>query len=772
MNNIVINKNLMSLNHTARKRSKKDIQFIVCHYVGGLGDAKQNTDYYKSTYVGASADFWVGHTGDIWQGNDYWNYYSWHCGGGYQSSWTKNGGGKYYGICTNQNSVGVEMCVKKRSTRTMDATDTDWYFEDVTVDSTAKLVAYLMKELDVDIDHVIRHYEVNKKICPNPMVIDNNKWIAFKAKVANYANVKFEEIDSVSSAAPTAASSGSTMYRVRKSWADSKSQLFAGTLEGAKRVVDQNSGYAVFDESGKQVYPATKEETKPVDMTPTTISTTTYPSGIPSSKDDYINKVSKIAVDLYKETKILPSVVIAQCCLETGYGLGSDSTELVKRNNLLGMKSELINSTWKKFSVWSGESFVKRTPEVYNGKTVYINDSFRVYKDYENCIRDYEMFLLHVQNGSGYKYKRIQGMTDPAKVINAIRIGTGTNTNPQGYCTDPNYETKILKLIKENNLTKYDIQAGVSVAEETLTAPTTTIGYYRVAKSYSNGKYIGQISAFTSKENAIKAQKSAGSGYYVFDPNGKKIYPGQTTTKPTSSSNITSTSSIPEKAVTIGRQIAVDNSHGYNNGASGRGGNPDYACSSFVGDCYIRAGVNFGVAAKNIYTKDMKKLFTSHGFEDVTSKVNLRTGSGLKLGDILLKPGSHTEIYSGNGKVIGARGNAQSGKPANGKAGDQTGAEIAESAYYNLPWTVVLRYKDATSTKSVKYRVRVGKFSIYDNANGLKVTIKNKLDLDCFLETHGSETWVYCGSFEYKEKAIERQSLLKKYKFDAEIDEV
>ena len=257
---------------------------------------------------------------------------------------------------------------------------------------------------------------------------------------------------------------------------------------------------------------------------------------------------------------------------------------------------------------------------------------------------------------------------------------------------------------------------------------------------------------------------------------GKQIYPvvkeTTTTTKPTSSSNITSTSSIPKKAVAIAKQIAADNSHGYNNGASGRGGNPDYACSSFVADCYIKAGVNLGVAAKNVYTKDMKKIFTSHGFKDVTSSVNVKTGAGLVAGDVLVKPGSHTELYVGNGKLIGARGDAKSGKPANGKAGDQTGAEIAEANYFNQPWTVVLRYKDITPTKSVKYRVRVGKFSIYDNANGLKMTIKNKLDLDCFLETHGSETWVYCGSFEYKEKAIERQSLLKKYEFDAEIDEV
>ena len=58
------------------------------------------------------------------------------------------------------------------------------------------------------------------------------------------------------------------------------------------------------------------------------------------------------------------------------------------------------------------------------------------------------MFLLNVQNSKGYKYRRIQGQTTPAKVIHIIRIGTGTSEKPEGYCTDPNYETKILKLIQ------------------------------------------------------------------------------------------------------------------------------------------------------------------------------------------------------------------------------------------------------------------------------------------------------------------------------------
>ena len=42
---LTIHKNLMKINHTAKKRSKNDIKFIVVHYVGALGGAEDNTKY-------------------------------------------------------------------------------------------------------------------------------------------------------------------------------------------------------------------------------------------------------------------------------------------------------------------------------------------------------------------------------------------------------------------------------------------------------------------------------------------------------------------------------------------------------------------------------------------------------------------------------------------------------------------------------------------------------------------------------------------------------
>lgn len=53
----------------------------------------------------------------------------------------------------------------------------------------------------------------------------------------------------------TSSTTKKTLYRVRKSWKDVKSQKGAfNDLSNAKKCADQNNGYSVFDENGKSVY--------------------------------------------------------------------------------------------------------------------------------------------------------------------------------------------------------------------------------------------------------------------------------------------------------------------------------------------------------------------------------------------------------------------------------------------------------------------------------------------------------------------------------------
>ena len=125
-------------------------------------------------------------------------------------------------------------------------------------DNAAKLAAALLKQYGLDINHLYTHThwlnvrdgrngtidQLNTmynryKMCPAYIL---PHWAEFKKKVQSYLNAG-------SSVAP----STKQLYRVRKSWADAKSQLGAySSLENAKKAC--KVGYSVFDANGNVVY--------------------------------------------------------------------------------------------------------------------------------------------------------------------------------------------------------------------------------------------------------------------------------------------------------------------------------------------------------------------------------------------------------------------------------------------------------------------------------------------------------------------------------------
>ena len=129
-------------------------------------------------------------------------------------------------------------------------------------DNCARLAAALLKKYNLGIDHLYTHTHWlnvrdgksgsvdylntarnSYKMCPLYIL---PHWAEFKKKVQGYM-----------SSAVTPAPVAKQLYRVRKSWADAKSQIGAfSSLENARRAC--KVGYAVFDNSGKQVYPAKK----------------------------------------------------------------------------------------------------------------------------------------------------------------------------------------------------------------------------------------------------------------------------------------------------------------------------------------------------------------------------------------------------------------------------------------------------------------------------------------------------------------------------------
>lgn len=219
------NKNFRGYNVSRRT---EPIMYIVVHYTGAEGTAKNNIDYFNGGNRSASADFFVGQNGEIWQYNpNIKGQYSWHCGGGRQSS----RGGTFFGKCKNGNSIGIELCTHKQNG--------EWIFYDATVNAARILIKYLMDEYGVKASNVIRHFDVNGKYCPGVpgwgAVGNADKWNKFKASLSS----------------TTIYNDKPQIYRVRKSWAEADTQKGAfESLDNAKHCAQNYPGYHVYDGNG------------------------------------------------------------------------------------------------------------------------------------------------------------------------------------------------------------------------------------------------------------------------------------------------------------------------------------------------------------------------------------------------------------------------------------------------------------------------------------------------------------------------------------------
>lgn len=155
-----INKNITTVNRTTKKNRK--ITQLVIHWVGAVSTAKNNTDYFKSVYRGASAHYFVDDN-SIWQCVEEKDV-AWHCGAS-----------TYYNKARNDNSIGIEMCCCYKN-GVLDISSK-------TIANTIELAKDIMKEYNIPIENVVRHYDVTRKKCPAPFVSDVSRWNDFKKKL-------------------------------------------------------------------------------------------------------------------------------------------------------------------------------------------------------------------------------------------------------------------------------------------------------------------------------------------------------------------------------------------------------------------------------------------------------------------------------------------------------------------------------------------------------------------------------------------------------------
>lgn len=517
-------------------------------------------------------------------------------------------------------------------------------------------------------------------------------------------------------------------YRIRKSKDDASSQLGAyKSLDNAKAACPV--GYAVYDWNWEEVY--RNENTS-------NGTQTSEFAGL--SEPAAAARLLEICRPIAVTNGLFPSVCAAQTILESGYC----TTELAKKaNNVCGMKCNLSGNTWSG-STWDGSSKVTiRTAEQdSSGNVYYIDADFRAYPCIEDSISDRCAYLLGAKNGDALRYDGLKDCTDYRSQITLIKEG--------GYATDVNYVEKICNIIERFALNKYD-------GEIVLDAEKTEL--YFVRKSWMDAE--SQLGSYEILENAQNAVNSNWE-YNVYDASGKEIYNGR--------------KALVDRAADFAIGIANDNSHGYTNGDWG----PEYSCISLIMESYTAAGLNLGKC--NI--DKMPTRLENKGFKDITEEVNLASGQGLAKGDIVWYVNAdkhgHTEMYIGDDKMVGARGDTD------GKPGDSRGDEISVVAYQDLGWQRAFRLPGGYSGDEERgemdqqpeegttpadpadaiYKVQAGAYSKEVNARNTCSRII-AAGFDAFVYQNGGMYKIQSGAFAEKKNAEKRVADLKAAGFDA-----
>lgn len=170
---VKIKVNLANSKNYGGERDLRNIKYIVVHYTGNDGDSDEsNANYFKTHVVQASAHYFVDGNSITQSVLDDRVAYS--VGGKKWTDCAKTGGGKLYGVVTNANSISVELCDEVKNGKAD--------FTESTIRNAIDLIRLLMKKYDIDLNHVVRHFDVNGKHCPVPFM-NADAWENFKKRL-------------------------------------------------------------------------------------------------------------------------------------------------------------------------------------------------------------------------------------------------------------------------------------------------------------------------------------------------------------------------------------------------------------------------------------------------------------------------------------------------------------------------------------------------------------------------------------------------------------
>lgn len=152
--------------------------------------------------------------------------------------------------------------------------------------------------------------------------------------------------------------------------------------------------------------------------------------------EEFIKAVAPAAQKTMAKSAIPASFTIAQAALESNWG----RSQLAKAgHNLFGVKAN---------GGWNGPVIPMNTREFHDGQWEIVTAYWRNYWDWEACFADHADFL-HQNKRYGECFTGNKNGEEFSKAVAAA-----------GYASDPLYSSKLIQVMRQYDLSSYDLGAG------------------------------------------------------------------------------------------------------------------------------------------------------------------------------------------------------------------------------------------------------------------------------------------------------------------------
>ena len=153
-----------------------------------------------------------------------------------------------------------------------------------------------------------------------------------------------------------------------------------------------------------------------------------------AAREAFLQEIAPIAQEMRDAHGILPSIILAQAALESDFG---KSLLSARYNNLFGIKS-----------FGHPQSVALNTQEFLDGEWITYSGEFRVYNSFRESIEDHANLMVNGVTWNPALYHGVITAQNYAEAAVALQEA--------GYATDPEYANKLIAMVRQFNLTRFD----------------------------------------------------------------------------------------------------------------------------------------------------------------------------------------------------------------------------------------------------------------------------------------------------------------------------